>query len=771
MNTFYDYAREALTLGLHVFPLGVRSKHPIPGTHGFKDSSAEPERARLWWAANPNFNIGIDCGASGIAVVDIDAGLASKEEFDTWLAGSGLPPTYTVHTGRRSSYGVQMYFRGEMRSSGSKKFSLNGCTGEVKAVGGYVVGAGSVHPDSGERYEIINDVAFAELPELVRAAVAKTAVNVSVKLPSAANATQTGAGKIPSGSWHNLLVSWAGICFNAGVTDPEELYRALKLYARSNFDLDETPLDEAKVKAIALNCAASFQPAPPTGVSEDWEPITPTGPQEQDHQPVNHTRALVSAKQPKLFNFTDAGNMERLVYWYGDGFKYCPQRSWYIWDGKRWAADAIGKVQQAAISTVRAIPGLEIPLALAELDPSGENFSEIQDATIARIKQFAKSSESKKSLDAMKGLSKSATGLAANITEFDRDNWKFNCQNMTLGLYQREQHPHRPADMITSVSPVNYDPAATCPLWDKFLLEIMQGNADNIAFLQRAAGYSLTGSAAEQCMFVLWGNGDNGKSTFLEVLQYIVGDYGSAATMGMFLDTDYDAIPNELAGLAGIRFVSASESKEGRRLDEAKIKVITGSDTIKARFLHREFFNFRPEFKIWLSTNHRPAIRGTDDGIWRRIRLVPFTWQVPKGKKDKRLRGKLIAEASGILNWMIRGLEDYRLGDANGDGLRESVDVVEATRSYRCDENWIAQFLEAETEPGNSFSVQAKDMYARYKTWASNGGERVLSGIVVNRAMDAAGIKSDKPNGKKMYLGIRLRLVGSGDTLGDAPEM
>jgi putative DNA primase/helicase len=325
--------------------------------------------------------------------------------------------------------------------------------------------------------------------------------------------------------------------------------------------------------------------------------------------------------------------------------------------------------------------------------------------------------------------------------------------------------------MITSVSPVNYDPAATCPLWDKFLLEIMQGNADNIAFLQRAAGYSLTGSAAEQCMFVLWGNGDNGKSTFLEVLQYIVGDYGSAATMGMFLDTDYDAIPNELAGLAGIRFVSASESKEGRRLDEAKIKVITGSDTIKARFLHREFFNFRPEFKIWLSTNHRPAIRGTDDGIWRRIRLVPFTWQVPKGKKDKRLRGKLIAEASGILNWMIRGLEDYRLGDANGDGLRESVDVVEATRSYRCDENWIAQFLEAETEPGNSFSVQAKDMYARYKTWASNGGERVLSGIVVNRAMDAAGIKSDKPNGKKMYLGIRLRLVGSGDTLGDAPEM
>jgi putative DNA primase/helicase len=754
MKTLYDYAQGALALGLHIFPLGVRSKHPVPGSHGFKDSSADPERVRLWWAANPNFNIGVNCGASGIAVVDIDAGLASKEEFDTWFARSGLPQTYTVHTGRRTSYGVQMYFHGEMRSSGAKKFNLNGCSGEVKAVGGYVVGAGSIHPDSLEPYEVICDAPFADLPELIQASVQqKTAVKVDLKQPDPGG--QQEKEKILEGNRNNAATSFAGSMVNAGITDAQELYRCLKAWNRSNCD---PPLEDAELKALALGAAANFKPAPSTEVSPEWEPVTP--PQEQDPQPDHAaTTAQVSQREHKLFPFTDAGNMERLVYWYGDGFKYCPQsqRAWSIWDGKRWAPDAIGKVQGAALLTVRSIPGLEIPLALAELDPSGDKFLEIQDATIARIKKFAKSSESRKSLDAMKALSKAAKGIAVNITEFDRDNWLFNCQNTTLGLYQRENHLHLPSDMITSVSPANYDPVATCPLWDKFLQEIMVGNVDNIGFLQRAAGYSLTGSSAEQCLFVLWGDGKNGKSTFLEVLGYILGDYGDTATMGMFLDNDYDAIPNELAGLAGKRFVSATESKEGRRLDEAKIKAITGSDNVKARFLHKEFFRFRPEFKIWLSSNHRPAIRGTDEGIWRRIRLVPFTWQIPEAQRDKQLRGKLQAEASGILNWMIAGLEDYRKG-----GLRESVDVVEATRSYRSGENWLLQFLEAETETSPQFSVQAGALYGRYKTWAGISGERVLSEIRFNRAMDESGVAADRPQGKKMYRGLRLKNIGTG---------
>jgi hypothetical protein len=148
-----DYARKALSLGLHVFPLKPRSKHPATA-HGFKDSSADPEQIERWWRAMPDANIGIDCGASGITVLDIDQGLNSFEEFEAWLTVTGIPRTYTVHTGRRTSYGVQMYFKGTMASSGAKKWMLGGCTGEIKSIGGYVVGAGSIHPDSGECYEV-----------------------------------------------------------------------------------------------------------------------------------------------------------------------------------------------------------------------------------------------------------------------------------------------------------------------------------------------------------------------------------------------------------------------------------------------------------------------------------------------------------------------------------------------------------------------------------------------------------------------------------------
>ena len=511
-------------------------------------------------------------------------------------------------------------------------------------------------------------------------------------------------------------------------------------------EAEEPPRPTAALTDIFTNAAEAPQEQNPAGVAE-------------------HSAAIKSAKPPRLFSFSDSGNTERLVYWYGDGFKYSPQRGWHIWDGKRWVRDVIGKVLRAALKTVRAIPEVEGALASAGMDPKDEEYDKLR----ARISKFALASESRRALEAMVALSRSAEGIAADITEFDRDNWLFNCQNETLGLFKREQHPQDQRDMITSVSPVVYDPTATCPTWERFLHEIMGGNVENIGFLQRAAGYSLTGSAAEQCMFVLYGGGRNGKSTFLEVLRFILGDYGKVASMGMFLDTEYSQIPNDLAALAGARFVSATESREGRRLDEAKIKQITGGDTVPARFLRQEFFEFRPEFKIWLATNHKPTIKGTDDGIWRRIRLVPFTVQIPLEQVDKRLRGKLIAEAPGILNWMIAGLEDYRAG-----GLRESREVLDATKDYRDGENWVVRFLATEAEAG-PYTVQARDLFNRYKTWAAESKEYMLSERKFNAAMDeSSGLKVERPLNKKTFHGVRLRLrtaVSGSRTMEDADSL
>jgi P4 family phage/plasmid primase-like protien len=774
-KTLLEYALEAQALGLHIFPLQARTKdkHVAASWKG-ENSSADPERARLWWHRDSEFNFGVNCGESGITVLDVDEGLNSKEDFDAWRVGAGLPETYTVHTGRRTSYGVHMYFRGQKGNTG--KWTLHGCHGEIRGgvlvdgeikSGGYVVGVGSIHPDSSERWEVINDAPFADLPEIVKALeadkVGKTAVRVDLKktgVPTDRKKMVEGDGR------NNAATSYAGKIFNEGITDEKEMFRSLRAWNRSNC---EDLLSDAELQGIARS-ALNFKPALSTKVSPEWEPITAPGPQEQDPQRAAAGPAQASPKPLKRFADTDTGNMERLVYWFGDGFKYCPQSSWFMWDGKRWVADSIGKVQAAAQLIARAIVQNELPLALAELDRSGEDFEKIQAATIASLAKFAKASESRKGVDAMKSFAKAAAGIAADIMQFDRNNWSFNCENVTLKLYNVErdcyelsQQTHTPSDMITCISPVVYDPAATCPQWDHFLDQIMSGNADNIGFLQRAAGYSLTGSAAEHCMFFLYGNGRNGKSTFVEVLKYIMGDYGKAASMGMFLDTDYTTIPSELAGLAGKRFVSASETKEGRAWDEAKLKQITGGDTLSVRFLYSKEFEYKPEFKIWCSGNHRPVIRGMDDGVWSRLKLVPFTWQVAEAQKDKFLRGKLQKEAPGILNWMLRGLEDW-----HKDGLRDPVEVVAAAVDYRNEESWLTQFLAAETETGSSYSEQAKDLYARYKTWAANAGEKHRSGIVFNRTMDAAGIKSSPPTAKvKTYLGVRCRPMGSGSVVPD----
>jgi hypothetical protein len=333
-KTLYEYAQAALAMGFHIFPLGEASKFTVTA-HGFKDSETEPVVIRGWWAAHPGYNVGVDCGASVLAVVDIDSGLHSREEFDAWFAASGLPPTYTVRTGRRwekisapcgggckdangtprqinyvpwekgsapiatddmwvpsvgkgnyttvgrcehcgwsgkihsvepkvPAYGAQLYYRGTMRSSGAGKFQLNGCTGEVKSIGGYVVGAGSIHPDSLEPYEVICGEPFAELPTLVGESVTKAKTTTSA---NGTVVTGTTGGKIQTGNRNTAAISCAGKLFHAGITAAPDLFLSLQAWSRSNCD---PPLGDAELLDIATRAAATFEPAVDTTVSPDW---------------------------------------------------------------------------------------------------------------------------------------------------------------------------------------------------------------------------------------------------------------------------------------------------------------------------------------------------------------------------------------------------------------------------------------------------------------------------------------------------------------------
>jgi putative DNA primase/helicase len=227
-------------------------------------------------------------------------------------------------------------------------------------------------------------------------------------------------------------------------------------------------------------------------------------------------------------------------------------------------------------------------------------------------------------------------------------------------LHKATLRKHRREDLITKLAPVDYVPQAQCPEWEKFLDRIMAGNRALIAFLQRAVGYALTGDTREQVLFVLYGTGANGKTTFLETVRAMLGDYAMHTNFSAFLQSEHSTARNDLARLAGARFVSASEVQGGRRLSEDVIKQITGGDTVTARYLYHEFFEYRPQCKLFLAVNHRPVIRGTEHAIWRRVHLIPFTVTIPNEEQDKTLGEKLRAELPGILNWATQGCRDWQ---------------------------------------------------------------------------------------------------------------
>jgi putative DNA primase/helicase len=310
--------------------------------------------------------------------------------------------------------------------------------------------------------------------------------------------------------------------------------------------------------------------------------------------------------------------------------------------------------------------------------------------------------------------------------------------------------PHQRRDMMSRSTHVTYDKKAHCQRWDSFLERVMPA-PEARAYLQRAVGYSLTGSTREQCLFFCWGAGLNGKSVFLEVILAMMGDYGASARIETFMPRRPGDIPNDLARLAGARFVTVSETSEGQRLQESLIKDATGGDTICARFLHREFFDFKPQFKLWIRGNHKPQIRGTDEGIWRRIHLIPFLVTIPKGEQDKGLVEKLKGELPGILNWALEGCAAWQ-----EEGLNPPRAITDATSAYREEMDIVAEFLAERCVENKLASARASDLYKAYTSWCETAHERVESQKSFGQRLTEKGFERYRNNGL-WYRGVGLR--------------
>ena len=442
---------------------------------------------------------------------------------------------------------------------------------------------------------------------------------------------------------------------------------------------------------------------------------------------------------------SDLGNSQRFALRFGRDAQYChPFKSWYIFDGQRWARDDRGGVQEY---------GKDCVLRLADEAPLMD-FGTDQAAAY----KWAAASQAHARIAGMLDLAKSSLALPPD--DLDCNPALLNFPNGTLDLNTMQFRQHERRDFISKVTRCNYKPDAACPTWKKFLTTIMDSNEDLIKFLQRSAGYSLTGYTGERAFFLCHGRGANGKSTFLNTLQSIIGEYGISVESATFCVSRGESVRNDLAALKGARLVAATEAGKGKRLDEEIIKKLTGGeDTIRARVLFQEFFEYKPECKIWWSFNSTPRITDSTDSIWSRVKMIPFSVVIPPAERDIRLSAKLLTEASGIMNWMLDGLREYQ-----SIGLAEPEEVKAATADYRENEDSLADFFSDRCLIEPTQTCEATELYQDYVKWMSMEApeEKVKSQRAFGFEMGDHGFKRDRDGAtkRKIYHGIRLKRGG-----------
>lgn len=443
---------------------------------------------------------------------------------------------------------------------------------------------------------------------------------------------------------------------------------------------------------------------------------------------------------------TDLGNARRLVAQHGADLRYChPWKGWRVFDGRRWAPDSTGEVMRLAKAT-----------ALRIYEEAKACKDEKQKLALA---QHAARTEGERKLVAMMSLAQSEPGVPVVPGQLDTDPWLLNVLNGTLDLRTGELRPHRREDLLTKLAPVAYNPETSCPTREAFLARLFGETSDVTAYLQRFCGYCLTGSTQEHVLNIAYGPGANGKTTFARTVRAVLGEYAAVTSAETFLLRRGDSIPNDLAALRGARLVVASEIESGRRLAESLVKAASGGDPLSARHLFCEWFEFEPQFKLLMMTNHRPVIRGTDHAIWRRIRLVPFTTVIPPDEQDPRLPEKLLSELPGILAWAVRGCRAWQ---AEGLGLPEAVRG--ATDAYRAEQDTLAAFLEECIVQEEGARVMASALYQVYRDWCDQARERPDSKKTLGLLLAEHGFHSVRGHGgSRAWEGLRLREALEGD--------
>ena len=446
-------------------------------------------------------------------------------------------------------------------------------------------------------------------------------------------------------------------------------------------------------------------------------------------------------KEYPIRSYDDTGNADRFIDRYGHLYKHSYiTNKFYIYDGKKWKVDDRGAIRKLIDEMIESIKNEKV---LHSEDVTEEEARE----AFQKYYKKTRGTQSKKNI--MNELMHRKT---VTPDDFDRDDMLINVANGYIDLTSRELYKHDINKMFSQITNTDYTEKMQPAVWLDFLNDIFAGDKAVIRYIQKALGYSLTGSTREQIMFILFGKGRNGKSIFVETIAEILGDYSNNMQAKSLMVKKNDNVNTDIARLSKARLVTSSEPNEGFRFDEGLIKQLTGGDKVTARFLYAEEFEYTPKFKIWVSTNHKPIIRGTDDGIWRRLVLIPFDVQIPEEKVDKDLKYKLLREAPAILNWMAEGAYMWMQ-----EGLAMPEKLKEAVQKYRNEMDTLGQFIEDCCKVDKNISEKVSNLHQAYKTWSNDNltSTKVLGMKSFSQKMEERFVKESRRDAN-YFIGIEI---------------
>jgi putative DNA primase/helicase len=726
--------------GIYVLPVKHPTKHPgsVVG-EGWQHKSSRDPRQIVAWFAGTNHDIALHCGRSGLVVFDVDYPDKVPAVLARHLRSAPYQSTRPEDTGR----GHYVFAMPPGRRLGNGGGGLGGEWGEVRGLNGVIIVAPSRHADGGE-YLWIRTGPVPVLPEEIAellddASPASDAANDVQVAAFLAEHTEATRPRIMAGWAKALQTKFETGSRHTGAVSVT--VGALK-EARAGYFSAQAVVDilgSLFVAAATRGPTGGEKQRNEKGALAEYASIVAWAVSQANAADLDEVRKRTEEKMPEVTHAGHLGYAIKMAKQFEGKLLYVNRIGWHRWDGKRYVFDGNGAARRAVHTVLKRERKKCEKLPLEEREK--------------RAKQIARY----ETAPAITGILTEAAALevfSVEVSDLDSDAYLFNCANGTYDLRTDVLRTHDPADRITKVANAAFNANAVGVKFHSFLTRVLPDEQVR-GYQQRLFGLSLLGevNGDKQILPIMIGGGANGKTTLIEAVSHAMGDYATTAEPTLLMEKRSDAHPTGVADLRGRRFVSVSETEQRRRFDIALVKRLTGGDSLKARLMRQDFFTFVPTYLLVLATNHLPRIDDDTEAVWRRIRVIPFTVQIPEAERDTHLNESLRAEADAVLTWNINGWKDYR-----EDGLREPNQVLLATNAYKADSDAIGRFIEDECDTGGAQSAATTQaLYDEWLSWAERDGCPALSRIAFGRALDAKGYIADKKTHDRLRRGISLK--------------